>query len=914
LYNIASYCSRTWSRPRGIRRCTAAFACVNCQQIKRRFHNPDESKQTVMSNHPTARANQRSETRFHRKLALSRWAVWFERVWPRLWLFFGVAATFLLVTLTGLWIAIEEPAHWAGLAIFGVAALATLIYAFLAEFPSREEGIRYLEHHSGVAHRPASTFEDTLSGVPEDSVTGGIWKAHKERLRARLDNLEVAVPHADMPKRDPMALRALGVAVVLLTYALVGDNAYDRLQSAFRFASLSPAAGARLDAWVTPPQYTARPPILLADGRTKPGEPKPAENTKPDVVQIPDKSTVIVRIGGAEKAKFHLELTDPNDNVIKTIEGVKPEGTDGSIIELRTALDPRITGARLKTGKQQLARWAFNIIPDYAPTVEMTKKLEKTRRGAMKLHYRMEDDYGIASAEAQLERMPLHAGDPKTSWARKDILKGPRPPLTRPPRITLRIPPRRAKKPETWSFHDLGSHPWAGLPVRMTLVARDHAGNVGKSKPKEITLPERLFFNPFAKAVIEQRRKLVFDPRYRPVVLKALAALTIAPERFIKDKAVYLGLRSVLHRLRRSKSRTTIASVIEQLWHVALRIENGGGLSAAEQRLRELQEKLAKALERGASNKEISELMKQLRQALNEFLKQLQQQAQQNPQQQRNSNQFMRPRDLDQMLRQLEQMAKQGSKQQAQEMLSQLRDLLDRLQSGRMARGQQQQNGRGQQMMQMLNQFGDLIGKQQRLMDDTHGSRRQQGQQQGQQQGRQGQGQQQGRNGRDGRGQQQGQGQLSPGALGQRQSQLGQRLDKLRRGLQRFGMQSPSQLDGAQRSMENAERALREGNLGEATREQSKALEQLRQGTRSMAERMMRQMPSRFGRAQDAPLDPLGRPQRTEGPDLGTSVKLPDEIDAQAAREILNELRRRLGERYRPELELEYLERLLRRF
>jgi hypothetical protein len=81
-----------------------------------------------------------------------------------------------------------------------------------------------------------------------------------------------------------------------------------------------------------------------------------------------------------------------------------------------------------------------------------------------------------------------------------------------------------------------------------------------------------------------------------------------------------------------------------------------------------------------------------------------------------------------------------------------------------------------------------------------------------------------------------------------------------------------------------------------------------------MAEQMMRQMPSQYGRANDAPLDPLGRPQRTEGPDLGTSVKLPDEIDAQRAREILEELRRRLGERFRPELELQYLERLLRRF
>ncbi|MFY0611903.1 MAG: TIGR02302 family protein [Hyphomicrobiaceae bacterium] len=882
----------------------------------------------------------RSETRFQGKVALSRWAVWFERTWPRFWAPIGVVAAFLLVTLAGLWTAIPEPAHWVGLGLFGVALLTALIYAFRTQFGSRDEAIRYLEHHSGVEHRPASAYEDSLSGVPADSTTAAIWKAHKERLRERLDRLEVAVPHADMPKRDPMAFRVLGIGIVALMLAFVGDNAYDRLQSAFRFASLSPAAGARLDAWVTPPQYTARPPILLADGRNKPGSsnaasrngPGNAVGGTPETVQVPDQSRVIVRIGGAEKAKFRLELIDPNNQVVETIEGVKPDGGDGTIIEVRAKLDPRITGARLKTGEQQLAGWAFNVIPDNAPTVEMTKPLEKTRRGAMKLYYKMQDDYGIASAEAVLERMPLDPGDPKTSWARKDILKGPRPPLTRPPKLTLRIPPKRAKKPETWSFHDIGSHPWAGLPVRMTLVARDHAGNVGKSKPKEMTLPERLFFNPFAKAVIEQRRRLVFDPRYRPVVRKALAALTTAPEKFIKDKAVYLGLRSVYHRLGRSRSRTTIAGAIEQLWHVALRIENGGGLSAAEQRLRELQEKLAKALERGASNEEISKLMQQLRQAMNEFLKQLQRQAQQNPQQQQqrnqqNMSQFMRPRDLDRMLKQLEQMAKQGSKQQAQEMLSQLRDLLDRLQSGRMARGQQQQNGRGQQMMKMLNQFGDLIGKQQRLMDDTHGSRRQQGQRQGQQpgqrqgqqgqQGRQGQGQQGQRgNGRDQRGQQQGsgRGQQSPNALGQRQGQLEQRLGRLRRGLQQFGMQSPSQLEGAQRSMESAERALRNGDLGEATREQSRALEQLRQGAQSMAEQMMRQMPSRFGRAQDTPLDPLGRPQRTEGPDLGTSVKLPDEIDAQAAREILNELRRRLGERFRPELELQYLERLLRRF
>ena len=177
-------------------------------------------------------------------------------------------------------------------------------------------------------------------------------------------------------------------------------------------------------------------------------------------------------------------------------------------------------------------------------------------------------------------------------------------------------------------------------------------------------------------------------------------------------------------------------------------------------------------------------------------------------------------------------------------------------------------------------------------------------------QGQRGQGQR-------GQGQQQGQGQgdrFSPDALGRRQGGIGDQLDRLRRGMQQFGMRPPGQFDGAKEAMENAERALREGDLDTATREQSRALEQLRQGAQSMAEQMLRQMPSRFGRAQNAPLDPLGRPQRTEGPDLGTSVKVPDEVDVQRAREILEELRRRLGERFRPELEIEYLERLLKRF
>ena len=62
--------------------------------------------------------------------------------------------------------------------------------------------------------------------------------------------------------------------------------------------------------------------------------------------------------------------------------------------------------------------------------------------------------------------------------------------------------------------------------------------------------------------------------------------------------------------------------------------------------------------------------------------------------------------------------------------------------------------------------------------------------------------------------------------------------------------------------------------------------------------------------------DPFGRRQQEEG-NQGTAtgrVKIPGEREMQRAREILKELRRRAGDLWRPEIELDYIERLLKRF
>jgi hypothetical protein len=151
--------------------------------------------------------------------------------------------------------------------------------------------------------------------------------------------------------------------------------------------------------------------------------------------------------------------------------------------------------------------------------------------------------------------------------------------------------------------------------------------------------------------------------------------------------------------------------------------------------------------------------------------------------------------------------------------------------------------------------------------------------------------------------------------LGERQQGL---RDKLQQLIDRFrveGDEAPDEFLGAEEAMRGAKEAIGESDLERATQQQSLALDRLRQGAQNMAQQMMEggemqtgQGPGNNGR------DPLGRPDRSNRPDLGLSVKVPDEIDIQRAREVLDELRRRLGDPSRPTLELDYLERLIKPF
>src|SRR5436190_15323879 len=845
---------------------------------------------------------------FERKVRLSKWALLFEQLWPRAWLVLGLVGLFIGASLAGLWPRLPELPHKVVLALFALAFAVALLALIRVRWPSRGEAISRVEAVSGVSHRPASSYEDTLTLGAGDARTAALWRVHRQRLAAMLQKLRVGHPSPRTDRYDPFALRALLLLGVFVLLVAVGDSASDRLRSAFRFGALAKGAEARIDAWVTPPAYTAKPPIMLADGGFS-GLRQQEKPTGP--LEIPDRSVLVVRAAGAALGALAIE-SPGSDGVPQHIEAPAPaSATD--VAELK--LEVRKSGTvSVYGGGTLLLSWPFLVTPDHPPKIALTKEPERTPRGALKLSFKVEDDYGVVSAEGRVRRVRPKEDKSTTAWARAGAKKGARPPYERPPALALRLPRAYPKQAEGQSFHEIGDHLWAGMKVELTLVAKDLAGQSGRSEPVEIVLPERRFTKPLARAVVEQRRRLTEDPRDRLAVARALDALTLEPEGFIEDLQVFLGLRSAYWRLQREATRSARNSVSAQLWTIALRIEDGN-LTDAERALRAAQERLSKALEQGASDEEIQKLMQEIRQALAQFLEQLSKQAQNQPPMQgmdRNS-QFMTPQDIEQMLRNLENMAHSGNRDMAQQMLSQLRDLLDRLQSGRMA-----DQGQNQRFGQMMDEFGNLLNRQQRLLDDTFGQQRRQSERGQRGQGQRGQQGQQGQQGQPGQGQQgdgQGDGDQQ-GALGDRQRELRDMLGRLQRGLREFGLNARGQFGSAGEAMERAERALREGDLEGGSQEEARALEQLRQGAREMAQQMLRQMPSRYGlNDSQGELDPMGRPpQRTDGPDPGVGVKVPDQIDIQRAREILEELRRRLGEPTRQPLELEYLERLLKRF
>nr|WP_304502913.1 DUF4175 family protein [Caldovatus aquaticus] len=864
-------------------------------------------------------------------------------MWPALWPPLGVLGLGLVVALTGWLSLLPGPWHLGALLLF-LGALGGAAWRGFRGFraPDAAQAERRLERQSGLRHRPLAALADRPAGGAGDPAALALWRAHQARAAAALRGLRVGPPRPGLAARDPRALRAALLLALLAAVAIAGEEAPERLRRAVApslAAKAPPPPALRLEAWITPPGYTGAPPVFL----------DPAGGA----ATVPAGSRLQVALSGGPAGGGVPEL-------VRDAGAAEPfHALDAgrSSFAAETTLD---SGGRIGVRRdgRLVAAWSLAVQADAPPRAAFPEPPGRARRGlGLRIPWQAEDDWGVVALRAELRLRARPEAPPHV--------------------IGLALPGASVKEARGAVAPDLSAHPWAGLEVELRLVARDGAGQEGASETARATVPERSFNHPVARELIALRKGLSLDPTARGPARDGLDRITAAPERFEDDAATFLTLRAARHRLARDTRPEAVDEVQAILWEVALALEEGRAdrtaralaqarealrqaLEQAERERREAEERARRGEpeteeQRRADQERRAELdrrIQALREAIRRHLEALAERLQRendealpfDPQQR-----LMDQRDMDRRTERMRDAAREGRTEEVERELAELEEMLRALEEGRVSGQQdpnrQRQRQRGRQQMGVVQ---DLVRREAEMLDRSE--RRTEAEEERRAQERRA-------NPFSPRlspqpyGRQQPQRPSSPQAEAERQAEQAeaQRDARIQRALRRalgelmqqFGDltgEVPESLGRADQAMREADEALRAGR--DARPHQQRAIRELQEGGRQMAQQMQRQfgmslegdedgeaqdmagdnLPGGEGRdqaRQQGPgRDPLGRRTR-EGPgglDEGSDIRVPDEAELLRARRIQEELRRRGAQKERPPTELEYIDRLLKQF
>ncbi len=842
--------------------------------------------------------------KLRRPLALTRVGLIAQALLRAFWPMISLVLLALALPMLGLHDLVSVELVWGAGAVLLLALLASGVLGLRRlRWPGREQALARLDET--LPERPIRALLDAQAIGTGDAASVAVWQAHQARMAARAGAARAPAPDLRLARFDPFALRY--VALLAFLVALLFGSVW-RVGSMAELVPGPPglAAGPTWEGWVEPPRYTGKPTIYLAD-------------VSGNDLRVPGGSRITLRFYGEAGA---LSLSE-------TVSGRVGEtpATSGPVQDFAVVQDGalRIEGPG---GRD----WAITVVADAPPQIAIEGVAEAEATGEMKLPFSASDDYGVVSGSARIDL------DSASVTRRHGLAVAPDPRPAIQGALPLPIAGDRRSFDETL-IEDYSKHPWANLPVTFSLRAQDAAGQNGETDPIAMTLPARRFFEPLAAAVAEQRRDLLWARANGPRVAQILRAVSHRPTGVFRSETAYLRLRVILRRLetanRHGLTPERQEELAEALWDLAVLLEEGD-LADALERLRRAQERLSEAMKDGASDQEIAELMQELRRATDNYLQQLSRQAQQQGepggQQQAQNSMQMTQDDLQRMMDRIQELMEQGRMAEAEQALRELQQMMENM---RVTQGQGQGGqSPGQQAMEGL---AETLREQQGLSDQAFRDLQEQfnpGARSGESQGNQGQngglGGGQSHDGQSGEGQrgegQNGEGQderPGQGTLADRQQALRDELRRQRGTLPGAGTPegdaAREALDRAGRAMEGAEDSLRRNEHADAIDRQSEAMEALREGMRALGEALAQQQGqpgqgSAAGDMRGQNRDPLGRNTGANG-SLGTKENLLQGEDVyRRARELLDEIRRRSGEDARPEVERDYLQRLLERF
>lgn len=798
---------------------------------------------------------------------------------------------------------------------------------------------------------PAEAYYDQPARITAESRP--YWVKHKARLARIIAEMEPPALSEEWRKTDPLYLRVITPLALIVIIAANSNTAMGRLSSAMGtdIGALFGADSMTVTAWVTPPDYTSAAPIFL--------------NSVDRDVEVPEGSRLTLRAQGGGRPSLHRSALGE-----APLAGERPslerasDGTWETQVELNTSQSVRLDYWGERAG------WNFSATPDQPPTVRFASEPTIGNNDELSFLWGAEDEYGVV--ELQLIITPTEASGLDTSESETAPVEIPSSnfrvgndqadiDLTRHKwagaevELTLAATdaigqtgysePVIMELPEKLFLEPLAR---ASQEIRLVVLRED----------EQYTTPIENMLPVLEGEDLGLGDRLEYAPDGLQHAALMLDAVTYRPESYFSDLTVYFALRRA-HQLLRYANETSDAEPLDDLlWAAALRAEYGT-VADAERRLNAARAALERALRDGASEDEIRRLMEAFREAAEDYIAARMAEAIMNGNPEGGEGappgqEMLGGNDLADMLDALQDLTETGATDAARQLLSDVTNLLNNLNFQGGGSGAGDMFGEGsegeanddpppeneQRLERTLERLAEILEEQRRLNDETlqeqFGSDPQNGQsgnQQGNTDGQSGIGEDGETSSgsaetQDGTGQS-GDGDTESGGgqqFGSTEGDLSDRQEDIASQLRAFrDMEDTndslgttdggdSSLDIARQALELAEDALRDGDLRGAQRYQDRAIREMRDAAGQLSESLDDMRRERLGdRGQGGERDPLGRAGSTGQQNNGFGIDIPDEVERQRARDILDELRERLNRSTDPE-EREYLERLLDRF
>ena len=835
------------------------------------------------------------------------------------------------------------------------------------KWPSIQKIKRRLEEDSELKHRPFDSLDDQPITHCEQTVA--IWKKHQEHALDNLQNLQIKPPKKTWLSRDRFSLYVPVFLLFLTLFFFLKDQASNRLTEAFQPSwLLAHNTNIHVQAWITPPSYNEKSPKLLPDpGKTKnipilKGSRLTAlisgSAHKPSVSFYPSKKTGSIRIKKLEKQSYQLSLPpflqQGKQSIILKTKGFQKKYA----FQILPDLPPQIAFLNTKHSPQKTEKKTTSQNhPDKTDEI-------------LRFEYTASDDYGLKSVHLLILTDPKAENQKTNKTHPEDKISLSFYPAGTPTQIqesaSLNLTEHRYAGQSVWlqleAKDNLGQTAHS-IPQKHILPKQIFINPLAKAiiEQRKMLLLSDQPYHPLKPA----QTKTIDDFKNTPVFaienikehlgrapkeIKKLARMMRAtldvPKTYFQDASVYLSLQYVLSRIQRAQQKQDLTALDAILWSIAQKVEFGN-LANALKALKTAEENLSNALVQNNSEREIALSFERYQNAVKRYLRVLAQNALKNNRIQKgeNSSAAFSGNQFSEILKAIQDAYQLGLNRDARFTAQKLTEMLEKMKLS-LQLGSGEGNGDDlfdeiladllQGLGEAISQQRDLNNKTKQLAEnETHANNNKKNQntantseptfenktkttpnEQTDQALSEKQTDAKIKNGGESSkktpsssptGQKNPS--FEPGFNHNRQIENFQRaLIKEIESLQEKSV-DPKALHQALTEMEKSANALAQKDYKTALHAQNKALETLR----AIREKLVKQAlnPSPKKQNESGEYDPLGRSLNAEGFDLDEAL---DEKALQRAREILEELKKRRQNPNRPQEEINYLERLLKRF